>query len=376
MIPFRGLILHNTLTSMLLMGDAQTQHRGALCLTRKLRVWAIPKLWTLRYHGCTWRLTTKRQLLHKPHLPYMSSKESMAKLPAASDFPVGTNLNWPKDAPPVAWMACMGIQGETNVFSDFAKLNLTLHNEAPLPLVRTVNRGYVASVGFIDGLVGRLLDELDQLGLADDTVVALFGDHGQHLGNENMWCKMSLFEAALRVPLLIRAPGKAGMGQRTTTPVELLDVFPTLANLSGLPPPPNVEGKNLGALFVSQDLPPEQQFAFSQQARCFNVKTPNLRPTPSEQKLTNMETCSFIAKQEMNYMGYSVRTRSWRYNEWHEWNRTALRPVWGNNVGRELYDHRQSSDWNLETINLVNESQYADVVANLSAVLKQHFAPW
>jgi membrane-anchored protein YejM (alkaline phosphatase superfamily) len=91
--------------------------------------------------------------------------------PAALQVPVGM--------PPVAWMACMGLHGEEPNFVDFNQLNITQAQPAPVELVRNLTRGYLVSVSYIDSQIGRILDRLDTLGLQKDTVVALWGDHGQ-----------------------------------------------------------------------------------------------------------------------------------------------------------------------------------------------------
>ena len=102
---------------------------------------------------------------------------------------------------------------------------------------REAKHGYYASVSYVDAQVGRILHALDSLGLADNTVVLFFGDHGWQLGEHSFWGKHTLMERATHVPLLVRAPGmKQG---RTLSPVEFVDLFPTLCDLCGLPQPEN-----------------------------------------------------------------------------------------------------------------------------------------
>src|SRR3712207_5809647 len=105
---------------------------------------------------------------------------------------------------------------------------------------------YYGCVSFIDGEVGRLLGALDRLGLRDDTIVALLSDHGYHLGDRGRWSKHnSLFEQVARVPFVIDAPGTKGRGRASPSPVELIDLFPTLTALAGLPTPAGVQGDSL-----------------------------------------------------------------------------------------------------------------------------------
>ncbi|QDV39146.1 sulfatase [Tautonia plasticadhaerens] len=106
-------------------------------------------------------------------------------------------------------------------------------------------QGYLASIEFADAQVGRLLDALEASGLADETIVVLWGDHGWHLGEKQHWRKFALWEEATRVPLIIAAPGVAAHGGRSGRPVSLMDLYPTLVELCGLPQKPELEGESL-----------------------------------------------------------------------------------------------------------------------------------
>jgi hypothetical protein len=229
-----------------------------------------------------------------------------------------------------------------------------------------------------------MLAALDRLGLADSTVVAVWGDHGQNLGEHNMWCKMSLFDSSTRVPLLIRDPdaarSNASRGARTGAPAQLLDMFPTLASLAGLPAPPGAEGVDLTPLFADPSGAAAAALAggaaFSQQAKCYAKNWSTPRPTPEQQRLLALMTCEFVDREHMDFMGYSIRTTEWRYTEWARWDGAALGPRWDVLVGRELYDHRAGVDpWNSENENLVEAPAHAATVAALQARLRQHFDP-
>ena len=97
----------------------------------------------------------------------------------------------------------------------------------------------------MDAQLGRVLDELDRLGLAPSTVIVLWGDHGSHLGDHGMWCKHTNYEQATRIPLLVCAPRIAPSGARCEALVETVDLYPTLCELAGLPTPAGLDGASL-----------------------------------------------------------------------------------------------------------------------------------
>jgi len=162
--------------------------------------------------------------------------------------------------------------------------------------MRETRRGYYASTSFMDEQVGRVVDGLDAMGLADNTVIVLWGDHGWSLGEHTHWQKMSLMEEVARVPLIIAAPGRAGNGRPSRSLVEFVDIYPTLADLCGLTPPTSLEGQSLVPL-LDNPTASAKQAAFTQ-----------------------------IAFEEIR--GLSVRTDRFRYNVWK-----------GKGGGEELYDH-------------------------------------
>jgi arylsulfatase A-like enzyme len=112
---------------------------------------------------------------------------------------------------------------------------------------RQLIRGYHACVSFIDVQIGRLLDGLQELGLADNTIIVLWGDHGWQLGEHGFWCKHTNFEIAARTPVLIAAPGVAG-GRVSRRLIEYIDIYPTLCDLAGLPVPEHVQGESVRPL--------------------------------------------------------------------------------------------------------------------------------
>ena len=116
-------------------------------------------------------------------------------------------------------------------------------------------RAYYASVSYMDWQVGRVLDALDKSNQRDKTIVVFWGDHGWHLGEHHRWHKRSLFEESMRAPLIIAAPGQRGIGRASHSLVEFVDIYPTLAELAGLTPPPNLEGQSLTPLLANPARP-------------------------------------------------------------------------------------------------------------------------
>ena len=125
-------------------------------------------------------------------------------------------------------------------------------------------------MSYVDSLVGEVLAELSALGFRDNTVVAFVGDHGQHVGEHNLWQKMTNFELGVRIPFLVRAPFlPSSIGMRSDALVEIVDLYKTLADLAGIPLPKNdsraVQGHSLAGI-MRGDAPPSN-YSFSQFAK-------------------------------------------------------------------------------------------------------------
>ncbi len=139
-----------------------------------------------------------------------------------------------------------------------------------------VRKHYAACVSYADSQVGRMLDRLDKLGLREKTIVVLWGDHGWHLGEHAIWGKHSLFEESLRSPLIITYPGIPNPGAPTPAVVETLDIFPTLAELAGLPRPDFVHGVSLKPILKKIDTPGHPAFAYKGGAKTIRTETHRL----------------------------------------------------------------------------------------------------
>ncbi len=209
-----------------------------------------------------------------------------------------------------------------------------LASTKPYPLLgvtveeaRRAKQAYYAAISFVDAQIGRVLTALDRLGLSDSTIIVFWSDHGYHLGEHGLWKKLSCFEESARVPLIIAAPGFKGAGQASPRPVELIDLYPTLADLAGLPPPANLPGASLRPLLDRPDAP--------------------------------WTRAAYTQVQRGEWPGHSVRTGRWRYTEWD-----------GGRRGVELYDHASDPR---EFTNLAADPRHAATVAELKALVRSNW---
>jgi iduronate 2-sulfatase len=259
----------------------------------------------------------------KPHLPFNAPKRywdlyDRAKL-APPDPPAA-----PVGAPALAahdWQELRGYGG--------------VPKTGPLPdaQIAELRHGYLAAISFLDAQVGLVLAELERTGLAANTVVVFWSDHGFHLGEHNLWAKTSNYELDARVPLIVAAPGVARAGGRVAGLTELIDVYPTLTALAGLPAEPGLEGRSLVPQ-LRDPAAPGNAFALSQ------------HPRPAYGTPT--------------HMGYSLRDAHHRYIEWRELATGVI-------SARELYDHRTDPR---ETVNRAAEPAHRPVIDALAAQLR------
>jgi iduronate 2-sulfatase len=210
--------------------------------------------------------------------------------------------------------------------------------------VAEIRHGYFANISYMDAQVGKVLEALESHGLAERTIVVFVSDHGYHLGEHTLWAKTSTFEFDAHVPMLIAAPGFADRGRKSTSLVELLDLFPTLVELCHLPRPSGLEGASLVPVLIdtANTIKPA---AFTQHPRpAYFDREPSKAPSA---------------------MGYSVRTPQVRYTEWRDW-RT------GEPTARELYDHRTDPR---EMRNVVDSPELAAAQRDAAALLRRQFPP-
>lgn len=166
----------------------------------------------------------------RPHLPFCVPRKYWDLYDAAR-LPLSVRTTPPEGAPAYAGKTTM----ELNQYVPVPE-----RGEVPEDIQRKLVQGYYASASFVDAQIGKVLDELERLGLTKETIVVLWGDHGWHLGDHGMWTKHTNYEQATRIPLLIAAPGAGRPGSHAAALVETVDIYPTLCELANLPAPEQV----------------------------------------------------------------------------------------------------------------------------------------
>ena len=258
----------------------------------------------------------------RPHLPFVAPKKYWDLYDPAK-IQLAPNPFRPRNAPEFAVLE----GGELRTYEGIP------HGHLPDDLARQLKHGYYASVSFMDAQVGKVLDELDRLGLRENTIVVLWGDHGWKLGEHDAWCKHSCVENDANAPLLVSVPGMKHAGEHTSALVEFVDLYPTLAELAGLPAPPHAEGTSFRPV-LDDPARPWKTAAFSQYPR--GVPGGSL-------------------------MGYSMRTDRYRFTMWLD------RRDHSKVAAVELYDHTADPQ---ENENIAGRPDMAATVADLTARLR------
>lgn len=261
----------------------------------------------------------------RPHLPF-SAPQRFWDLYDPAKLKTVPHPEPPRGAPALALHDSPELRG----YTDMPELGPVSPDK-----VATLRHGYYAATSFSDAQVGRVLSALREQDLEKNTIVVVWGDNGYHLGEHGLWSKTTNYEVDTRVPLIIAYPGQPHPGAATSALVELLDVYPTLVDLCGLPVPAGLEGRSLRPWLESPGRTGPAA-AFSQFAR----------PWP-------------YGKQP-EVMGYAVRTATHRYIEWR---RFGTREV----VDRELY--ALDGEQLFETENLADRPAEAARVRELAALL-------
>jgi iduronate 2-sulfatase len=254
----------------------------------------------------------------KPHLPFVAPKKywdlydpKSFKLPALQSAPEGA----PEFAPST-W-------GELRQYRDMPEQGPVTQEQA-IQLIH----GYYAATSYMDAQLGKVMDALDASGLASNTIIVFWGDHGWHLGDHGMWCKHTNYEQAAHIPVIIAAPGIAPA--RTQALIESCDIYPTLAALAQLPPPPQGDGRSFASV---------------------------LRDPSSSVR----HHAIHVYPRGGGLIGRAIRTQRHRLVEWKNPGEAPETAV------LELYDYEADPE---ETKNLAAEQP--EVVASLRKLLAQH----
>jgi choline-sulfatase len=263
----------------------------------------------------------------KPHLPFVAPKKywdlynpkdiyvpAFQKLPAGTPEFVGHN------------------NSELKSYADIA-------NEGTIDdaTARRLRHGYYAAISYMDAQVGLVLDALEKEGLAENTIIVLWGDHGWQLGEHGLWHKHTNFELSARAPLLISMPGQKAAGRKSASLAEFIDIYPTLTELCGLPRQKDVEGVSLRPILDDAEAK-VRPVAISQYPRSDAGKS---------------------------LMGYSIRDERWRLTLWRDRSANTIHAT-------ELYDEVNDPH---ETVNVATKAEHAEVIARLSQFLPPPIAP-
>jgi len=248
---------------------------------------------------------------YKPHTPYVAPKKYFDL------YPMDT-IQLPKDPPDHLQNVPKPALASTTPWPYFG---------VTVDQARECKQAYYAAISFVDAQIGKLLDTMDRLKLWDNTVVIFWSDHGYHVGEHGLWMKQSLFEESARVPFVIIAPNAKGNGKLCRRTVEFVDIYPTLADLTGLTPPKNLEGASLKPLL--------------------------------DDPAGKWDRPAYTQVQRGGFPGYSVRTERWRYTEWDD-----------GKQGAQLYDHDADPR---EFHNVADEPKYAKVVEEMKGLVKKNW---
>ena len=263
----------------------------------------------------------------KPHLPFIAPKKYW-DLYDRKSLPLAAFQQLPQESPHD--LAFYSNSGELRSYSDVPKTGPISEAQQ-----RELIHGYAACVSYIDAQVGLLMQTLEETGINDHTIVCILGDHGYHLGEHGHWGKVTNYEEATRAPLVMLCPGIKQVAC-VTTPVEFIDVYPTLCDVAGLPMPRHLEGKSLVPLIRGE-----------------------------AEEIHDAVISQMAPGAEAGVMGWTLRTPRTRYIEWRKTKLDGEKPVFtGKVVEMELYDYETDSE---ERINLARQPDQA-------LALKEHQA--
>ena len=286
---------------------------------------------------------------HKPHMPFVAPKKYW-DLYQRDEMPIAAFQDHAKNSPLLAYHQ----SGELRNYIDIPE-NATLPGDSlrigiKLEKQKELVHGYYAAVSYTDAQVGILLNTLESLGTLNNTMIVLWGDHGWHLGDHDLWNKHTNFEEATRAPLIVASPGlKPG---KTNSFTEFVDVFPTICNLAGLPMPNQLDGKSLKPLMLNN----------KEKVKDFSVSQ-----YPRKLKKDEMTKLGYSSPK---IMGYTLRNANYRYTIWMNDFTTKQDFNPAKVYASELYDYVKDP---LEKVNVVADKKYAKISSELKAKMIAFF---
>eukprot|EP00971_Amphidinium_carterae_P346656 6488248-Amphidinium_carterae.1 len=300
--------------------------------------------------------------LRRPHVTWMLPAESWSYFPQdLSDIPLPKHPYMPTGMPDIAY----------HMPEDVHRITDLPYNTTPnATQVRIYRRAYYAAVAYQDYNIGKILDAVEEMGLKNDTAVLVIGDHGFHLGEYDTFAKLTNFEIAVRIPMILRAPWLPG-AQGTVTDVlaEAVDIYPTLVELAGLPDPVQ-QGEELNGTSLVRVLRDPHDVTMKRAA--FSQIAKQHRDQP-------FEANAYFKKEKIEVMGYSVRVDEWRYTAWFGVPKGTLTPNTTDVFARELYSHTGDDgdfDFGGEFFNVVADPKHKTIVAELHQMILEYIQVW
>ncbi len=271
----------------------------------------------------------------RPHLPFTSPKKYW-DLYDRDKFELAPYQEKAVNSPDIAYHASNGMKKYSDM-PQFESWSIDPSKRLSVEKQKEILHGYYAATSYTDAQIGKLLNELDRKGLADNTIVVIWGDHGWHLGDHSMWQKMTNFEQTTHVLFMMRVPGMPA-GVQATGVSEFVDIFPTLCELTDVPTPAWIDGVSLVPA-IEKPSSFIKEYAMSQYPRGKNV------------------------------MGYTIRTARFRYTEWLSGGFRTYMPYDGKYVvGREMYDYEKDP---LEKESVIGKEGYRADQKKMEALFAQ-----
>ena len=259
----------------------------------------------------------------KPHLPFVAPEKYWQSDPG--NLPLPKVTEHPENSPEYAFFDS---KKKIRKFTDVPDQGVFTDS-----MIQTYRQGYYSCINFIDAQVGRIMKALDSLNMRENTIVVIWGDHGFKLGEYDEWSKSTNYEIDTRVPLLVSVPGSSSIGQATTQLTELIDLYPTLCDLAGIPIPDHLPGRSFKPLFQKNQ--PVEEYAVSMYPRGDSL------------------------------MGYTIRSDRYRLVRWQSLQTDEVDSY-------ELYDHQNDS---LETVNVARQAEYQKIISQLDQQLTIRLKP-